>query len=51
VAGNSGKNHKTADSSLKINFFQMQFYLYPELGLKKYAPDQEILNFGNFLKI
>jgi hypothetical protein len=60
VADHSGQNHKMADLSLKINFFQifrsrfgflMQFYLYPELGLTKYAQDQELLIFGDFLKI
>jgi hypothetical protein len=60
VAEHSGQNHKKDDLSLKINFFQifrskfgflMQFYLYPELGLTKYAQDQELLIFGDFLKI
>jgi hypothetical protein len=58
VADHSGQNHKKADLSLKINFFQIfrskfgflvQFY--PELGLTKYAQDQELLIFGDFLKI
>jgi hypothetical protein len=29
----------------------VQFYPYPELGLKKYAQDQELSIFGDFLKI
>jgi hypothetical protein len=55
----SSQNHKKADLSLKINFFQnfrsrfgflVQFYPYPELELKKYAQGQELLIFGVFLK-
>jgi hypothetical protein len=46
VAGHSGQNHKKADLSLKMNFFQIfrsrfvvlvQFYPYSELEVKKYA--------------
>ena len=57
VAGDSGQNHKTADLSLKINFFQIfrsifgflvKFYPYPEI--KKYAEGQELLIFAVFLK-
>jgi hypothetical protein len=59
VAGHSGQNHKKADLSLKKNFFQIfrsrfgllvQFYLYPELEIKKYAQGQELLIFAVFLK-
>jgi hypothetical protein len=59
VADHSGQNHKKADLSLKINFFQnfrpifgffVQFYPYPELEIKKYAQCQELLIFGVFLK-
>jgi hypothetical protein len=59
VVGHSVQNHKKADLSLKINFFQffrsrfgffVQFYLYPELEIKKYAQGQELLIFGVFLK-
>jgi hypothetical protein len=59
VAGQSGQNHKKADLSLKINFFQnfrsrfgflAQFYPYPQLEIKKYAQGQELLIFGVFLK-
>jgi hypothetical protein len=59
MVGHSGQNHKMADLSLKINFFQffrsrfgffVQFYLYPELEIKKYAQGQELLIFGVFLK-
>jgi hypothetical protein len=59
VAGHSGQNHKNADLSLKMNFFQIfrsrfgflvQFYPYPELEIKKYAQDQELLIFAVFLK-
>jgi hypothetical protein len=31
--------------------FLMQFCLFPELGLTKRAQDQELLIFGDFLKI
>jgi hypothetical protein len=59
VVGQSGRNQKKADLSLKINFFQIfrsrfgflvQFYPYPELEIKKYAQGQELLIFGVFLK-
>jgi hypothetical protein len=59
VASQSGQNHKKTDLSLKINFFQnfrsrfgflVQFYLFPELEIKKYAQGQELLIFGVFLK-
>ena len=59
VTGNSGQNHKKADLSLKINFFQIfrsrfgflvQFYPHPELEIKKYAQGQELLFFAVFLK-
>ena len=59
VIGHSGQNHKKADLSLKINFFQIfrsrfgylvQFYPYPELEIKKYAQGQELLIFAVFLK-
>jgi hypothetical protein len=58
VTDHSGQNHKTADLSLKMNFFQfsrsrfgflVQFYPYPELEIKKYAQGQELLIFGVFL--
>jgi hypothetical protein len=57
VVGQSGQNPKKADMSLKINFFQifrsrfgflMQFFLYPEFGLTKYAQEHELLIFGDF---
>ena len=59
VAGHSGQNHKKADMSLKINFFQifrsrfgflMQFYHYP-WDWQITSHDQELLIFGDFLKI
>ena len=59
VVGQSGQNHKKADLSLKMNFFQIfrsrfgflvQFYPYPELEIKKYAQGQELLIFAVFLK-
>jgi hypothetical protein len=59
VAGHSGQNHKKADLSLKINFFQnfrsrleflVQFYPYLELELKKYAQGQELLIIGVFFE-
>jgi hypothetical protein len=59
VIGHCGQNHKKADLSLKINFFQnflsrfgflVQYYLYPKLGLKKYAQGQELLIFRDLLK-
>jgi hypothetical protein len=60
MVGHSGQNHKKADLSLKINFFQffrsrfgflVQFYLYAELEIKKYAQGQELLIFGVFFEI
>jgi hypothetical protein len=60
VAGHISQNHKKADLSLKINYFQnflstfgflVQYYHCPELSLKNYAQDKEFLNFGVFLKI
>ena len=59
VAGHSGQNHKKADLSLKMNFFEnfrsrfgflVQFYFYPELEIKKNAQCQELLIFAVFLK-
>jgi hypothetical protein len=59
VAGHSCQNHKKADLSLKMDFFQIfrsrfgflvQFYPYPELEVKKYAQGQELLIFAVFLK-
>ena len=57
VAGHGGQYHNKADLSPKKNFFSnflyrfgflVQFYPYPQLGLKKYAQDQELLIFGVF---
>jgi hypothetical protein len=59
LADHSAQNHKTADLSLKIDFFQnfrsrfgflVQFNPYPELEIKKYAQDRELLIFAVFLK-
>ena len=59
VIGHCGQNHKKADLSLKINFFQffrsrfgflVQFYPNPELVIKKHAQSLELLIFGVFLK-
>jgi hypothetical protein len=56
VTGHSGQNHKKADLSLKINFFQFfrsrfgNLMQFSELEIKKYAQGQELLIFGVFLK-
>jgi hypothetical protein len=59
LAGHSGQNHKKADLSLKMNFFQIfrsrlgflvQFYPLSELEIKKYAQCKELLIFVVFLK-
>ena len=59
VVGDSGQNHKKADLSLKINFFQIfrsrfgfivQFYPYPELEIKTVCKGSRIINFWSFFE-
>jgi hypothetical protein len=59
VTGHSGQNHKKADLSLKIDFFQsfrsrfgflVQFYPYPELEIKNICPGSRFINFWSFFE-